>query len=208
MSEGLKPAIAVLIITATGIFAQAPATRPAFEAFEVATIKPTPPDYQGGRFIRMQSAHVFAAKNYASATLRKLLADRFRLTFHRQQKELSIYTLTVAKNGPKLKESAAPPEEPPVPINRIFPGRVLLPARNATMGQFASMMQRAVTRPPGGGQDRALGQIRFRAGMDAGRYSIRRTRAAGIAGNPTKAGSFRGGATATRTEVGSGEGAG
>jgi uncharacterized protein (TIGR03435 family) len=35
--------------------------------------------------------------------LRKLLGDRFKLTFHREQKEFSIYALTVAKNGPKLK---------------------------------------------------------------------------------------------------------
>ncbi len=42
------------------------------------------------------------------AMLRKLLADRFKLTFHREQKELSIYALTVAKSGKtgsKLKES-------------------------------------------------------------------------------------------------------
>jgi hypothetical protein len=75
MPEGLKRLIAALIIAATGIFAQAP-IRPAFDAFEVATIKPTPPDYQGGRFIRMQSAHVFAAKNY---TLKAMVAAAYNL---------------------------------------------------------------------------------------------------------------------------------
>ncbi len=82
------------------------------------------------------------------AMLRKLLADRFQLTFHRQEKELSIYALTLAKNGPKLKESTASPDDPPVLVNRVFPQRVLLPARNATMVQFASMMQRAVLDRP------------------------------------------------------------
>ena len=43
-----------------------------------------------------------------------------------------------------LDNGAAPPDQPPVLVNRIFPDRVLLPARNATMVQFASMMQRAV----------------------------------------------------------------
>jgi uncharacterized protein (TIGR03435 family) len=34
--------------------------------------------------------------------LRGLLADRFKLTLHRETKELRAYVLTVAKNGPKL----------------------------------------------------------------------------------------------------------
>lgn len=34
--------------------------------------------------------------------LRGLLADRFQLTLHRETKELRVYALTVAKNGPKL----------------------------------------------------------------------------------------------------------
>jgi uncharacterized protein (TIGR03435 family) len=35
--------------------------------------------------------------------LRKLLADRFQLAFHREQRTLSVYALTIAKDGPKLK---------------------------------------------------------------------------------------------------------
>jgi uncharacterized protein (TIGR03435 family) len=37
--------------------------------------------------------------------LQALLADRFRLTFHRDFKEFSNYSLVVAKNGPKLHEA-------------------------------------------------------------------------------------------------------
>ena len=44
--------------------------------------------------------------------LQVLLADRFKLTIHRETKELSTYTLTVAKNGPKLQE-AKPDATPP-----------------------------------------------------------------------------------------------
>jgi uncharacterized protein (TIGR03435 family) len=80
--------------------------------------------------------------------LRKLLADRFKLTFHREQKDFSIYALTIAKGGSKLRESTAPPDEPSQLINRVFPGRIQLPARNATMAQFVSMMQRAVLDRP------------------------------------------------------------
>jgi uncharacterized protein (TIGR03435 family) len=190
MSECLRLAAAALI-AANAMLAQS--ARPAFDAFEVAAIKPTPADDRGGRFIRMQSAHVFAAKNFMlkalvaaayslsprgisggpswtdsdcydivagapnearpnldeqMSMLRNLLAKRFNLTFHREQKELSIFALTVAKGGPKLKESTASPDEPSALINRMFPGRVLLPARNATLSQFASMMQRAVLDRP------------------------------------------------------------
>ena len=37
--------------------------------------------------------------------LQVLLADRFKLAVHHDSKELSIYALVVAKNGPKLKEA-------------------------------------------------------------------------------------------------------
>jgi uncharacterized protein (TIGR03435 family) len=37
--------------------------------------------------------------------LKALLVDRLKLTFHRDTKELPIYSLLIAKNGPKLKEA-------------------------------------------------------------------------------------------------------
>src|SRR5207237_6680970 len=37
--------------------------------------------------------------------LQALLADRFKLPFHRDTKEVSAYALTIAKNGPKLQEA-------------------------------------------------------------------------------------------------------
>ena len=40
--------------------------------------------------------------------LRKLLADRFHMTVHRETRELPGYTLTVDKDGPKLKEFQGP----------------------------------------------------------------------------------------------------
>ena len=78
------------------------------------------------------------------AMLRKLLADRFQLTFHREEKELSVYSLTVAKGGAKLKESVGPPDALPELVNVVYPDHVKLPARNTTIAQFVSMMQRAV----------------------------------------------------------------
>ena len=81
--------------------------------------------------------------------LRKLLTDRFQLIFHREPRELPVFAITLAKGGPKLKQSAAPSGALPYLTNTIYPEEkggvhVLLPARNANMTQFAAMMQRAV----------------------------------------------------------------
>ena len=49
--------------------------------------------------------------------VQSLLADRCKLEFHRESKELPIYALTIAKNGPKLhpvkKEDIVEPGPPP-----------------------------------------------------------------------------------------------
>jgi uncharacterized protein (TIGR03435 family) len=79
--------------------------------------------------------------------LRKLLAERFSLAFHREQKEFSIYVLEVAKDGPKLKKSAAP-DDPPALISTVYPKHILLPARNTTIADFVSLLQRAVLDRP------------------------------------------------------------
>jgi len=81
--------------------------------------------------------------------LRKLLADRFQLIFHREPKELPVFALTTAKGGSKLKPSTAPPSALPYLINTVYPEEkggvhILLPARNATMMQFVAMLQRGV----------------------------------------------------------------
>ncbi len=56
------------------------------------------------------------------AMLLPVLEDRFGLKYHHETKELQVYTLVVAKGGPKLKESApaesgagASPAPPPLP---------------------------------------------------------------------------------------------
>jgi len=44
-------------------------------------------------------------RNQVRQRLQALLAQRFQLVIHRETKEMPVYTLVVAKNGPKLKES-------------------------------------------------------------------------------------------------------
>lgn len=54
-----------------------------------------------------------ATKEDVKLMMQNLLAERFRLTLHREKKDLQMYALVVAKNGPKLKES--PPDDPNAP---------------------------------------------------------------------------------------------
>jgi uncharacterized protein (TIGR03435 family) len=49
--------------------------------------------------------------------VQSLLADRFKLVLHYETRELPVYALVVAKNGPKLRESPVTPDDlaPPNP---------------------------------------------------------------------------------------------
>ena len=82
------------------------------------------------------------------AMLRALLADRFKLAFHREQRFFSIYELSVAGSGSKLKRSTAPDSEPAALISTVYPDHIHLPARNASMTEFVSLLQRAVLDRP------------------------------------------------------------
>jgi hypothetical protein len=154
--------LAILICAAIGLSAQ---------IFEVATIKPTPPDWQGGRNLRMTGPQRFVATDYTPraliaaaynvnplvvdggpawmdsehfdvvaatpgetqptldlqlAMLRGLVADRFKLIFHREEKELPVYVLSVAKGGPKLKLTLA----------------------NSSVAEFAALLERTTLDRP------------------------------------------------------------
>jgi uncharacterized protein (TIGR03435 family) len=79
--------------------------------------------------------------------LRQLLSDRFKLAFHRESKQLSIFALRVAAGGPKLKASTVSPDAnpagPPLLAFVMSPMVIRLPARYATMAEFASLLQRS-----------------------------------------------------------------
>jgi uncharacterized protein (TIGR03435 family) len=55
------------------------------------------------------------AQDRSKRMLQALLADRFKLTLHRETKELPVYALVVAKNGPKLQAATADELAPPDP---------------------------------------------------------------------------------------------
>jgi len=79
---------------------------------------------------------------------RKLLADRFNLTFHREKRELAVYAVTVAKGGPKLtKSKGAPDGSPDQTFTELSSQRVVLRETNATMEEFALMLVDVMDRP-------------------------------------------------------------
>jgi uncharacterized protein (TIGR03435 family) len=81
----------------------------------------------------------------AGLMLQKLLADRFALKFHHEQRELSVLAITVAKGGPKMTLSAPGQGNEDV----FYFGKLGdLTATNITMDQFAKEMQGSVTDRP------------------------------------------------------------
>jgi uncharacterized protein (TIGR03435 family) len=77
--------------------------------------------------------------------IQSVLADRFHLTFHHDQKELSVYALTVGKGGPKLTETSNQPNDP---ANFVFRKLGALLVTNSTMKDFCDGMQSAVMDKP------------------------------------------------------------
>jgi uncharacterized protein (TIGR03435 family) len=76
--------------------------------------------------------------------VRKLLVERFSLAFHNEKRELSAYTITVAKNGPKLAKNES---------GGILPGfggrgPGAIGVRNTTMAEFADFLQARVLERP------------------------------------------------------------
>jgi uncharacterized protein (TIGR03435 family) len=62
---------------------------------------------QSEHFDILAKADAPVAESQLRLMMQALLADRFKLSFHRQSKELSAYAMTVAKGGAKVKESTA-----------------------------------------------------------------------------------------------------
>ena len=79
------------------------------------------------------------------AMIRSLLEDRFKLAIHRERRDLPAYALTVGKNGPKLTKNETNPNGLP---GLLFKGLGMLPAVNATMADFAGVLQTAVLDRP------------------------------------------------------------
>jgi uncharacterized protein (TIGR03435 family) len=77
--------------------------------------------------------------------LQKLLADRFQLSFRREKREMPAFVIVVAPGGHKLSRSGGDPNGLP---GLFFKGLGVLPAINATIGDFAGVLQSVVLDRP------------------------------------------------------------
>jgi uncharacterized protein (TIGR03435 family) len=72
--------------------------------------------------------------------LQALLADRFALKFHREMRELTVYSLAVAKNGPKLTAHQG------AGYSSSSSSAGSISAMKATMAMLASRLERQLGR--------------------------------------------------------------
>ncbi len=80
--------------------------------------------------------------------LQKLIAERFKMKFHTDQRELAVFAVTVAKDGPKNMAENTGGGTLPGMFFRGTPGGIMLPANNATMENFAGLLQEVVLDKP------------------------------------------------------------
>jgi uncharacterized protein (TIGR03435 family) len=100
-------------------------------------------------------------KQQVAIMVQKLLADRFQLTFHKDTKELSAYVLTVSKSGNKMTAGSTDPNQLPGLFFQRVGAPTILGVQNATMVDFAGLMQSAVLDRPVVDQTALAGKWNF-----------------------------------------------
>jgi uncharacterized protein (TIGR03435 family) len=77
--------------------------------------------------------------------VQKLLTDRFKLTFHHDTRELSVYVIRVGSGGPKMTKTTSAENDPSAFFFRALGD---LTVRNQSMKDFATWMQSGVMDKP------------------------------------------------------------
>jgi uncharacterized protein (TIGR03435 family) len=82
-------------------------------AYRVKAYQISGPDWMASeRFDVLAKMPEGASREQVPEMLQALLAERFKLTVHRENKEHAVYALVVGKNGPKLRESLPDADAP------------------------------------------------------------------------------------------------
>jgi uncharacterized protein (TIGR03435 family) len=92
--------------------------------------------------------------------LKKLLADRYGFKFHEEKREMPAFVLTVAKGGPKMKETEIKSNGPGFGL-RPQPGGVDIPVINSDMRDFAMFLQSFLLDRPVVNQTALTGRFDF-----------------------------------------------
>lgn len=102
-------------------------------AYDVKPYQISGPDWMAAqRFDIMAKLPAGATKDQVPAMLQALLADRFKMTVHREKKDHPVYALVVAKGGPKLKESDPDVDKP---VADAPPPTLVLNGQSITAGK-------------------------------------------------------------------------
>jgi len=131
-------------------FADVPLTWIIGEAYQVAFSRISSPDLRvrellvsGGYFFDIAAkADRELPKEQIQHLLQTLLADRFKLVLHHENKVEPVYKLAVAKSGSKLHESATPGGEPTAAFG--LDGFVI---RNMELPRFCGILSTYMDRP-------------------------------------------------------------
>jgi uncharacterized protein (TIGR03435 family) len=123
-------------------------------AYDVKSYQVTGPGWlETARFDVIAKVPAGATKAESRIMLQHLLAERFKLVLHHSTKESSIYALLVAKNGPKLKESAKDLVNEPGSVRggvtmMIAPGgRMKMVANGTTIPKLTDALGMQLDRP-------------------------------------------------------------
>jgi uncharacterized protein (TIGR03435 family) len=132
-------------------------------AYRVKDFQVQGPDWMGSeRFDIVAKLPDGAKEDQVPEMLQSLLAERFKLTLHRDTKDHAIYALVAGKNGPKLKAADDAAPMPGGGMNEARPGgppprgaRVIqiddagahLKAPSATLANLAEMLSNFSERP-------------------------------------------------------------
>ena len=105
------------------------------------------------RFDIVAKAEGNATSDQVLLMLQTLLEDRFKLKLRRETKDLPMYALVVARNGPTLKASdgdcpagAQPPKPPAVPCGAFMMSRNQLSGQKVPLGQLTAALSRILAR--------------------------------------------------------------
>jgi uncharacterized protein (TIGR03435 family) len=115
-------------------------------AFDLGANELSGPEWMGSvRFDMSAKIPEGATKEQFRQMLQGFLADRFKLTFHHEKKEVPAYSLVVMKSGAKVKESVPtpPPDDADQPARKLGPMKrdeagypILPPGRDSTMAMM------------------------------------------------------------------------
>jgi len=116
------------------------------KAFDVKSYQLTAPDWTDSeRYDITAKIPQGTTKEQFGVMLQNLLAERFKLDYHRDKKELPAYVLVAGKNGSKMKVSEGPAAGGT--SMRMQPGKATMNAAGVSMTQLVDMLANQVDRP-------------------------------------------------------------